>query len=177
MKKLLLMLALLVVSPVGHSADEGKTVAFDGQTYTLGWVDNSGRTITNEYYLPGETPEHWTRMIGVRHFSGVQKLKDAVNTWMTMVKPLVAMKPEAYGADSSAGGKGVTLVVWLLAPDRAYYEYDMMRFVETSNGVMSYQFAEKLPFAEKLDATATMLPLDARLGELKALSSSAQTEM
>ncbi len=177
MKKLLFLLALLVVSPVSRSADEGKTITFDRESYTLGWVDASNGTTTNEFYLPGEKPEDWTRMIGIRHFSGARQLKDAVNPWMAMVKPLIAAKPDAYEGNSKTGGKGVIIVVWLLSPDKKYYEYDMMRFVETPDGVMSYQFAEKLPFAKKLDVSATMKSLDERLDELKAFAMTAQTEM
>ena len=167
---------LFLVSSACLSAERSGSIVFDGETYTLGWINASSSNTTNEFYLPGESPNSWTRMIGVRHFSGARKLKDAVNPWLAMVKPLIAAKPDFYRADASAGEDGLVVVAWLLAPDKQYYEYDMMRFVETPDGVMSYQFAEKLPFAIKLDVTPTMESLDKRLGEIKAFTLRPQTE-
>ena len=145
-------------------------ITFEGHEYRLAYADVKGQTVTNEYLIDGESLSAWKTLIGVRHFRESKEVKDVLPPYLKQMQPHFAIKAEVVQKKDSSFPMDVALIMWLIAPDKSYYEYNLHRFVQTPNGVMAYQFAERLPFSARLDVSATMKMQSARLAELFGLS-------
>ena len=58
-------------NPHMRSVSGGKmkqSLNFDGQTFTLKFVDQTKAVDLNEYYLANEQPENWTRLVSVSFY-------------------------------------------------------------------------------------------------------------
>ena len=172
MRALLLAFALLV--PFAAAGD--KKISFDGNEYFLTWVDVTGDNITNEYLIKGATLEKWDTLLAVRLFKG-KEIKEILPKYMEVIKPLIAAKPDILTRKGVPVSEDVTLVLFLLSPDKAYYEYNLHRFVRDANGVKSYQFAQRLPFKEKIDVSEVINSQAKRLEKLNKLNVSVFEKM
>jgi hypothetical protein len=131
-----------------------RTLTFDGVEYTLAWVDTSGNTTTNEYVPIGESLTEWSTLIGVRHFHKETKLEVVIPAYLETVRSVLATEPEVLPRDGVELTEEATLVLFFVAPDQSYFEYDLHRFVASPDGVIAYQFALRFPFSTNPDASA-----------------------
>lgn len=141
----------------GHVA-----VTYDGARYELAFVDLKGKTATNEYVPEGESLSHWTTLIGVRRFGSATEIKDVLPTYVASVKPMLATPMEVLGRKGIGATQDVMVVLLLTSPDKSYYEYNLHRFIKTSEGVVAYQFAQRIP---RVGGHADFTPIIARQAE------------
>ena len=133
-------------------AINNETVTFEENIYTLSWIDSRSNTITNEYLLPGENLNNWSSMIASRHFESVNELKQVLPHYMEKMKPLIASKP-GFFKDNTIKSNHIIIELFLMAPDKSHYEYNLHLFFESPDGVKAYQYAEKIPLADKVDVS------------------------
>jgi hypothetical protein len=171
---MLLVIAILV--PLTAVGDE--KIVFDENEYFLSWVDVKGNNVTNEYLIKGTTLEKWDTLLAVRLFKGKEiEIKEVLSQYMEQIKPLLAVKPDILKKEGTPVSEDVTLVLFLLSPDKTYYEYNLHRFVRDPSGVKSYQFAQRLPFKEKLDVSKVMTNQAKRIEQLGKLNVSVLEKM
>ncbi len=164
MKNLLIALFLVLAAacattktPQHFKNAEGKPVIiFADKEYQLAFVDTTSNTSTNEYVPVGQTVKQWNTLIAVRLFKGVQHMDRVIPAYLESIKPLLAVKPEIFERSGTDGTSDITLVLFLLAPDKTYFEYNLHRFVKTAEGIKAYQYARKLPFQKQLDVSGIL---------------------
>lgn len=147
-----------------------RSLTFQGTTYVLSSVNVTGQTITDEYVPTGDTLENWTTLIGVRQFRSAHELKDVLPKYFAMIKPVLYTKAEILKKDNVEVTDEVTLLLWLKDPNNSYLEYDLHRFIRTPNGVIAYQFAQRIPYEKRTNVTAIMTKQASRIQELNDAS-------
>ncbi len=74
MKKFgLLFAGIFLMSSFTAYAAERATPEFDNRHWNLGWSQNTGDSIFEEYTLEGETVENWSELVTIQFFPGLQK--------------------------------------------------------------------------------------------------------
>ncbi len=141
------LLVLLLCLGSGLRASDAANFTFVGVKYQLASVIVSpDGSVTNEYVPEGQTIDAWTTLIGVRHWPQAKKLGDAAQPWLQMVHPLLTQNVGAYKSTGAKNENDIILEAWLSAPDRAYIEINLHRFVleDGTDGVKAYQYAQKV---------------------------------
>jgi hypothetical protein len=144
---------------VAHAAPPD--VEFGGVTYKFAFVDVAADgTVTNEYVPLGETIEHWTTLLSVRHWPAAG-FRDVATAWLKMLEPLLTRKVEAVKPTSARNDYDRIFEAWIAAPDKSYIEINLNHQIIEPRlpGVKSYQLAQKImmpggkgdpsPFLEK----------------------------
>jgi hypothetical protein len=146
MRRISVILALFLVY-CGRAAPPD--VEFAGVVYTLASVDVAGDgAVTNEYVPTGETIEHWTTLLSVRHWPKAG-FRDVATAWLNMIEPLLARKVESMKPKAAKTEYDRVLEAWISAPDKSYIEINLnhLIFEARAPGVKSYQLAQKIPMA------------------------------
>ena len=71
------------------------SIVFDGATFTELFVTRKDGDSLREYYLPGETPEKWTRFVELRVYSGTAQGMSAQEFVKDMDRRLKQRDPKA----------------------------------------------------------------------------------
>ncbi|MDR1075728.1 MAG: hypothetical protein LBL59_05365 [Xanthomonadaceae bacterium] len=129
-----------------------RQITFQGTRYRLSYVNVTAASTVNEYLSGSDTLAEWNTLIAARHFKNARKIGDVFPQYLRMLRPNLVEEPQTY-AKTAGDDRDILLIALLKEPNNAYYEYDLIRFVETADGVMSYQFAKRLPYAETPDVT------------------------
>jgi len=141
--RLLAGLLLSVFALLGVSRPESPTsIEFDGETFVLKYREALPNGFINEYFLPAESVEAWTRLISVQWFTRLSDHRMAVGD---LIKTLLASNPQAkYEAWKSDDGTftGVDFVVW---QDDRYVEFNIFiyRAHPSGNGLLAQQYARR----------------------------------
>ncbi len=75
-----------------------QSIVFDGATFTQLFVTRKDGDILREYYLPGETPDKWTRFVELRVYSGTAQGTSAGDFVKDMERRLKQRDPRAQSA-------------------------------------------------------------------------------
>jgi hypothetical protein len=145
---------------------EPDQVRFDGILYNLVFTDKSDGTTTTEYVREGESLGEWSTLFAVREFQNQSSLKKPIQAVIDSTRQYMALPPEGLPSGGVSTHREMILVLWLVAPDQTYYEYDLYRFIYTGGKVISYQYAQRLPFSKNLDVSREMRVQPQRIDEL-----------
>ncbi len=162
--KIVFSIILVLISAVAVA--EPDQVQFDDISYNLVFTDKTGGTITNEYVREGESLEEWSTLFAVREFQNQSSVKNPIQAVIDSTRQYMALPPKGLPSGDASTDKEMILVLWLVAPDQSYYEYDLYRFIYTGDKVISYQYAQRLPFSKNLDVSAEIKVQPRRIDEL-----------
>ena len=95
--------------------------------------------------MSGENINNWTTLIGIRLYKDAKELKEVLPPYLASIKKFLVVKPQFFKNGTDKNIKDMTLFLILSPPDRSYYEYDLHRFITTSEGVQAYQYAIRIP--------------------------------
>lgn len=154
MTKLLAGLFLFVALAGNAIADSPEEFVVTGYRLAFVHVDESG-AITNEYVPRGQTLENWSTLIGVRVWPQAKEVAEIAGPYVRSLEPLMVRDSRALEPAGSEPGTDVVFELYLAPADKAYLEYNLIRFVREPGtpGVKSYQFAARSEY--KLDAAVT----------------------
>jgi hypothetical protein len=127
-----------------------RSISFDGSTFTLKYHVARDGQVLSEYYLAGETPEAWTRLVDLRVYPADAKSMPPRKYAVIVGMRLMAVNPKArYALHENEDDDTATLeyVTWddaILKADRL--ECASYRFYTdpVSGDLMSFHFAEKV---------------------------------
>lgn len=122
---------------------EAPTIAFDGKTYALAFVDETLTQNINEYILPGETLETWTKMVALHiyHDKADMTPEQFVMAFADIIKK---MNPDATPNLSRNEKKGEAMIEFLTwPPDRAYAELNIFKFKKHNGKLVGFQYASR----------------------------------
>lgn len=73
-KAIFAALAILAVVTFAASVHAAKAVpVFDGRNWKLGWSQNQGSAVFEEYVLDGESVENWTELVTIQFMPGLNE--------------------------------------------------------------------------------------------------------
>lgn len=139
MKKIVLLLVgILLLSPLGMAKENKSNVSFNNQKYELAYSEGAKGIWLNEYLLPGETLNAWTKMVALRTYGNAAvSPKEAA---IQVARNLMASNPQAKYAmheNSKTGEVLLDFVTW----DRTVEEFNAFKFATINGGLVSLQFA------------------------------------
>lgn len=138
-------------TPSGRPSIAATTsIAFDGSIFTLKYHVARDGQVLSEYYLAGETPEAWTRLVDLRVYPADAKSMPPKRYAVIVGMRLMTVNPKAhYALHEDEGDDTATLeyVTWddaILKADRL--ECASYRFYTdpVSGDLMSFHYAEKV---------------------------------
>lgn len=154
----LLFLALCLVQP---GVAQASSITLDGETFVKAFTANppNGDRLV-EYVRKPETVENWTKLISIRF----QQMPGAGNNPLIVAHAMAQVARERNSnamahvlVDKKHKEAMVDFVVW--AKSGAFFEYDIFRYAKSTdgNGVVSLQFAKRLPAEEVRSEKFTLL--------------------
>jgi hypothetical protein len=154
--KNLLFISSLIIAVLGCQTTTPKEVSFTGvlpgitappslqfrgEVYRAGYSTASPQQAIVEYYLPGEGPKSWRKMLALRLDSPGKKSLEQVKAMQAM---LIEGGNRAVRAYQSTNGHGVEFIL----TTRGRQELNVFRYIDRTNGSVSLQYAETLVTAE-----------------------------
>lgn len=126
---------------IAHS-NSAASIEFDGDTFVLKYHKPLPNGFVNEYFLPAESPDSWTKLISVQLFT---ELADHGAAVRDLIRMLLAYNPQArYEAWKADDGTftGVDFVTW---HDENYVEFNIFiyRSNPTGRGLLAHQYAAR----------------------------------
>ncbi|MDR2901980.1 MAG: hypothetical protein LBU87_02580 [Lactobacillales bacterium] len=144
-------------------------IKFGPTNYVLAYAASDGGDALNEYILPGQTLDNWTRMVAVRSFGNNHMT--AEQAARSMIKELYARNPEAkinvYGGERE---NEFTIDFYMYTPHMKIIEFNVFRFIERGDMMFSLQFALRIydnpKLAKKLLQNPAMYAVMTDMAEL-----------
>ena len=151
-KKFLLVLSVFIVA-LGCQTTAPKRVSygdilpeiaapsaleFRGDVYRVGYSGAPPNQAIVEYYLPGEGPKSWQKMLALRLDTAGEKSLEQVKATQAMI---IEGGNRAVRAYQSTNGHGIEFILTM----RGRQELNVFRYVDRTNGTVSLQYAEIIP--------------------------------
>lgn len=120
-----------------------RTLEFLGDTYTASYSAATPGSATVEYFLPGEGPHNWTRLLGLRlNRSDITSSKFISGMARELEKNGT---PHEVAPDPGTGGNSIDFMALIRGNDPGL-EFNIFRAINLTNepGIISFQYAQIL---------------------------------
>ena len=140
-----LLCAFFLLIPAYIFAAPVKTIQFGDLEFHHAWenkgdsITQGGNLITQEYITEGDTLDQWKTILVYRIYPGIDNIDEVINQYFSQIRP--AQPPNVYKNEEDENDQ--TFVFLVAAPERAYIEYVIHRFLMINDEVRSYQFAAR----------------------------------
>lgn len=141
------ILLVILSLPLAHAAEMAKPV-FDNRKWELAWSQNpgaagTGSTVFDEYVLKGENVDHWSELVTIQFFPGLNKdvtleVFEAQNKWgLVQICPTIQWQ-------SLSQSQNERMWAWA-AKDCPGVENqsEIARVVKTNEGIHMFHYAIK----------------------------------
>ena len=143
MRKLIFLFCLTGAALLGCAPQPLPTAQFDGQAYVLAFSAREQAGYINEYLLPAENLENYSKMIGVYSFpqmKGVSAQKAAEQ----MAQLMQVKNPQAPFDIHVSANKDAALVDFLVfSTGGSMAEYNVFKYMPEGNGLQAVQFVAR----------------------------------
>ncbi len=149
-----------------------QSIVFDGATFTQLFVTRQDGDILREYYLPGETPDKWTRFIELRVYSGTAEGTSTADFVKDMERRLKQRDSRAQSAMSLNPDGSASYDFATRSGDDALAgasEFDAFKFSTDprTHALVAFHYAERFPGdtqdRDDKDAAQRLLQIEARI--------------
>ena len=115
------------------------SIAYLGQTYSVGYSAANKNGVVVEYYPAGEGPQQWTRMLALRHIDGQTSPQQQVAS--------MAARMGSSGNSTQTSSHGATHEVDFTVTKNGKVEFNVYRYDPGTSGpgVKSVQYAAVVP--------------------------------
>lgn len=137
-----ILLSTLIVcaakASLGEMTQTPEVLQFGGQKYCLAF-DKSNNTIsTQEYLLENENRNNWSELVAIRFCKGFHNCRESINQVYYLLK---TEYPEAAEHATIECTDSESMIDFFIDnQDFATFEYNILRNVDTAQGVVTYQF-------------------------------------
>ncbi|HMA37341.1 MAG TPA: hypothetical protein VKY74_23010 [Chloroflexia bacterium] len=119
------------------------SVIFDGERYERAFSGAQPAGWTDEYLPPGQTLDHWTRLVGVHLYRGFQDPQQFGQVFERQIKE---SNPRA-GTQLLVRDDGqealLDFLIWVME-SQPIWEFNIFRLCPGAEGVIGYQFAYRI---------------------------------
>lgn len=123
-----------------------KSVTYDGIRYLAGYSALTKNGSLVEYFKPGEGPQRWTKMIGLRTTNPPSTPQGEVHSFASLARSTKGSG--AIYSNTKTGEVGIDCML----PKSDGVEFNIFRYVPQNGGTKSFQYAELIP-RSKLETT------------------------
>lgn len=145
MKKTFIFISLAVLAAAGFACGP-KThpeLTFDGEKYALAFSAQQPAGRVNEYLLPGEELDTYTKMVGVYSFPSM-KGKTPREAAEMLAALIHAQDPRApYELHDSADKKAALVDFLVFSPGASMAEYNVFKYAPDGKSVKAVQFVAR----------------------------------
>lgn len=126
------------------------SLTFDGQLFRYGWGAEAGGSKLKEYYLPGEGPQNWTKMLTLQFHPTAKTVAAVTQPYLASRAPFISMAPKTFNKPQTVQTVPPTdtvLQLGLGAPRLTpHFEFVTARFSACPEGVIGIIFCYRTPF-------------------------------
>jgi hypothetical protein len=137
-------------APLSPTLQQG-ALPFEGQLFQHGWSAEAGGSKMREYYLPGEGPQNWTKMLTLQLHPSTTRLSDVTQPYLIARSTFITLNPKAFHNPKTiqtTTPSDTVLQLGLGKPGLTpHFEFVTGRFVACPKGVLGLVFSYKIPFA------------------------------
>lgn len=152
MRKLFILFCLTGAALLACAPKPLPTAQFDGQTYVLAFSAREQAGYINEYLLPEEDLETYSKMVGVYSFPQMKGIS-AQQAAEQMARLMQLKNPQAPFDIHNSADKEATLVDFLVfSPGGSMAEYNVFKYMPDGKGLKAVQFVARWYATQSKDA-------------------------
>jgi hypothetical protein len=163
MKNVLVAAILMVVGTACHTASEPpnshaglsdkikapKLLEFRGETYRAGYSSTDAKRSIVEYFIAGEGPKAWRKMVALRLDSrGANSIQQVKALEQMVRKRHVNSKGGSPVSAKYERTNGHDAAIDFILTSRGQQEFNAFRYVDRANGVVSLHYSELVEVAK-----------------------------
>jgi len=152
----LLAQGLLIAAALSSAPPAAEQVVIDGTTFTYASSSKSDGATLVEFVAPGESIDHWERLVSIQCHPSATALKDVINPYLEARKDLIAVRPE-FLRNKPGSLDDLSIVLFLGKPGMPQLEFVIARFAEAKPaGVAMVAYSRRFPMGKNVDVSAAM---------------------
>ena len=152
MRKLFILFCLAGVALGACAPEKLPSARFDGQEYALAFSAREQSGFVNEYLLPGEDLENYSKMVGVYSFPQMKGIS-AQQAAEQMARLMQLKNPQAPFDIHNSADKEAALVDFLVfSPGGSMAEYNVFKYMPDGKGLKAVQFVARWYATQSKDA-------------------------